>query len=87
MEGGKGIKNSRGKASRKINSWLSSYWPCRPGFFPSIKFDKVTGKEKQQLMKGEIRKGEEEDRMGKIVGLRQSGAWTKWESTVNKKIK
>ena len=38
-------------------------------------------------MQGEIRKGEEENRMGKMVRLRQQGAWTRWESMVNQKIK
>ena len=46
--------------------------------------DKVAGKEKQQ---GEIRKVEEENRMGKMVGLREQGAWTRGESMDNRKIK
>ena len=57
------------------------------GFFLTIKLDKIAGKEKQRLLQGEIRKGEEENRMRKMVGLRQQGAWTRWESMVNRKIK
>ena len=48
------------------------------GVFPSVRVDKVEGKEKQQLLQGKIRKSEEENRMGKLVGLRQQGAWTRW---------
>ena len=44
------------------------------GVFLSIRIDKIAGKEKQKLLQGEIRKGEEENRMGEMVGLRQQGA-------------
>ena len=39
------------------------------GVSPSIRVDKAAGKEKHQLLQGEIRKGEEKNRMGKMVGV------------------
>ena len=86
MESGKGIKNCRGTTSRKRNPRGSSYWPHRLGVSPAIRVDKAAGKEKHQLLQGEIRKGEEKNRTGKMVGLRQ-GARTRLESTVNRKVR
>ena len=86
MESSVGIKNFRGTISRKRNPMRSSFWLRWPRVFPTIRIDKSAGKEKYQLLQGEIRKGEEEKRMGKMLGLRQ-GACTRWESMINQEIK
>ena len=65
MESSKGIKNCRGTTLRKRNPRSTEYWPRRPGVFPTIRVDKAADKKKHQLLQGEIRKGEEENRMGK----------------------
>ena len=49
------------------------------GFFPAIRVDKALGKKRHQLLQSEIRRSEEEKRVEKMVGMRQQGAWTKWE--------
>ena len=56
------------------------------GFFPGIRYDKVRGKERQHLLQEEVRAGVEEKRVGRMVGLSQQGAWTKWENTLQRKI-
>ena len=56
------------------------------GFFPTIRIDKPLGRERHQLLQSEIRRSKEEKRGEKMVGMRQHGAWTKWESMVKRKI-
>lgn len=56
-------------------------------FFPTIRVDRAKDKEKNLLIQEEVRKGEEEKRVAKMVALRQQGAWTNWESIIYRKIK
>lgn len=57
------------------------------GYFPSIRYDKVAGKEKYALLQEEVQKSEEESRVTKMVGMSKQGAWTKWESIIHQKVK
>ena len=74
------MKKCRGTTSRKRNGFVAT--GHAPGFFPTIRVDKATGKEKHLLLQDEIRKGEAENN-GKMLGLRQQCAWTRWESMVS----
>ncbi len=48
------------------------------GYFPKIQVGKAQGKERHNLIQEEVWAGVE----GERVGLRQQGAWTRWESTL-----
>ncbi|RXN33229.1 reverse transcriptase [Labeo rohita] len=52
----------------------------------SVAFDKAQGKDRCQLVQEEIRAGVEERRMSTIVGMRQQGAWTRWELAMDRTI-
>ncbi|XP_073731592.1 uncharacterized protein [Misgurnus anguillicaudatus] len=50
------------------------------------RFNKAQGKEKRQLIQDEVRAGEEESRGSRAVGMRQQGAWTRWEQAAERRI-
>ena len=56
------------------------------GYFPTTQVSQAKGKDRRRLIQEEVRKGVEEDRLCKMVGLAQQGAWTKWEDTIQRKI-
>ena len=56
------------------------------GFFPSTHTISAKGKERRHLILEEVRKGVEEGRYGKMVGLSQQGAWTRWEDVEKKRL-
>lgn len=56
------------------------------GYFPKTIISQVRGKEKHHLIQEEVRAGVEEERVSRAVGLRQQGAWTRWESALQRKI-
>ena len=56
------------------------------GFFPSTHTISAKGKERCHLILEEVREGVEEGRYGKMVGLGQQGAWTRWEDVEKKKV-
>ncbi|XP_049897834.1 uncharacterized protein LOC126388657 [Epinephelus moara] len=47
---------------------------------------KAQGKERRQLIQEEVRAGVEEARCTRTVGMRQQGAWTRWEEAADRKI-
>lgn len=49
------------------------------GSTPRPHYNKARGKEHRQLVQDEIRAGVEETHISRIVGMRQQGAWTRWE--------
>ena len=55
------------------------------GFFPSTHTNSAKGKERRQLILEEVREGVEV-RYGKMVGLSQQGAWTRWEDVEKKGV-
>ena len=55
------------------------------GFFPSTHTIRAKGKERRHLIL-EVREGVEEGRYGKIVGLSQQGAWTRWEDVEKRRV-
>ncbi|MCI4390737.1 hypothetical protein PGIGA_G00126150 [Pangasianodon gigas] len=55
-------------------------------YVPKIQVSKARGKERHQLLQEEVRAGLEEERVGRAVGLRQQGAWTRWESALQRKV-
>ncbi|KAL3976498.1 mitochondrial import inner membrane translocase subunit TIM8 [Sarotherodon galilaeus] len=52
------------------------------GYFPKAQVSRAQGKERHQLLQEEVRAGVEEERVSRAVGLKQQGAWTRWESTL-----
>ena len=60
----------------------------RSGFgnVPTTRFDKSHGKERRQLVQSEVRAGVEEERITKMVGMRQQGAWVNWEHALERKV-
>ncbi|XP_062272394.1 LOW QUALITY PROTEIN: uncharacterized protein LOC133978067 [Scomber scombrus] len=56
------------------------------GYFPKTQVSKTHGKERHHLFQEEVRVGVEEERVSRAVGLRQQGAWTKWESALQRRI-
>ena len=53
-------------------------------FFPTNRVDESSYKSKQRLIQDEVRKGEDEISLTKLVGLKQQGAWN---SIMQRKIK
>ncbi|KAK1788714.1 hypothetical protein P4O66_002535 [Electrophorus voltai] len=47
------------------------------GYFPKTQVSKTQGKERHHLLQEEIRAGVEEERVSRVVGLWQQGAWTR----------
>ncbi|XP_073720025.1 uncharacterized protein [Misgurnus anguillicaudatus] len=56
------------------------------GTFQVPRLDKARGKERRQLVQGEVRAAVEEERSSKAVGMARQGAWTRWEQAVERKI-
>ncbi|TWW53841.1 hypothetical protein D4764_0194930 [Takifugu flavidus] len=56
------------------------------GYFPKTQVSHARGKERNHLLQEEVRAGVEEERVGRAVGLRQQGAWTRWESALQRKV-
>lgn len=61
---------------------------CRAGLdsSPTTHYNKAEGKDRQGLVQKEVRAGVKELHESQMVGLRQQGAWTKWEQTVEGRI-
>lgn len=59
---------------------------ARLGTSPTTHYKKLTGKERRDLVQHDVRAGVEEQRTSQWVGLRQQGAWTKWEEAMDRKI-
>ena len=55
-------------------------------FFPSTHTISAKVKERRHLILEEVREGVEEGRYGKMVGLSQQGAWTRWEDVEMKRV-
>ncbi len=49
------------------------------GSFSKPHYDKARGRKQRQLVQNEVQAEVEEDRLTKMVGMRQNGAWTRWE--------
>ncbi|XP_057679566.1 uncharacterized protein LOC130908003 [Corythoichthys intestinalis] len=56
------------------------------GYIPKTQVSQARGKERQHLLQEEVRAGLEEERVGRALGLRQQGAWTRWEGTLQRKV-
>ncbi|XP_077372334.1 uncharacterized protein LOC144033646 [Festucalex cinctus] len=56
------------------------------GSNPRPSYNKAQGKEKRLLIQEEVRAGVEEERCSRTVGMRQQGAWTRWEEAARRKI-
>ena len=56
------------------------------GSNPRPHYKKAQGKERRQLIQEEVRAGVEEARCSRTVGMRQQGAWTRWEEAAGRKI-
>ncbi|XP_061733213.1 uncharacterized protein LOC133536595 [Nerophis ophidion] len=50
------------------------------------RYDKAQGKEKRSLILEEVRAGVEERRACQMAGMRQQGAWTRWEQASERKV-
>ena len=56
------------------------------GSVATTRYDKALGKDRRRLVQEEVRTGVEELRASQMVGMRQQGAWTRWEQAVDRKI-
>ncbi|XP_075343502.1 uncharacterized protein LOC142401936 [Odontesthes bonariensis] len=56
------------------------------GSNPRPSYNKAKGKERRQLIQEEVRAGVEEARCSRTVGMRQQGAWTRWEEAAARKV-
>lgn len=56
------------------------------GAIPQPCYRKARGKDKRQLVLKEVRAGMEEERTGRMVGMQQQGAWTRWEGALDRKV-
>ncbi|XP_063050108.1 uncharacterized protein LOC134444859 [Engraulis encrasicolus] len=56
------------------------------GSNPRPSYNKAKGKERRQLIQEEVRAGVEEARCSRMVGMRQQGAWTRWEEAAARKV-
>nr|XP_057943465.1 uncharacterized protein LOC131138512 [Doryrhamphus excisus] len=50
------------------------------------RYDKAQGRERRQMVQGEIRAEVEEERRTRTVAMRQQGAWTNWDQASARKI-
>ncbi|XP_060938981.1 uncharacterized protein LOC133018922 [Limanda limanda] len=55
------------------------------GSFPTPQMN-TRGKERRRLVQEEVRAAVEETRTCKAVGMKQQGAWTRWENAVERKV-
>ncbi|XP_055496018.1 uncharacterized protein LOC129699945 [Leucoraja erinacea] len=65
--------------------WWES-WQLAERVWNTSLLGKTQGKERHHLIQEEVRAGVEEERVSRTVGLRQQGAWTRWESTPQRRI-
>ena len=56
------------------------------GYEKGPNLSKVCGKERRALLLKEVKTGEEEKRLTKMVGMGQQGAWTKWTNVEQRKF-
>lgn len=56
------------------------------GTTSTTQYSKARGKERRDFIQLEVRAGIEEQRASQWVGLRQQGAWTRWEEAMDRKI-
>lgn len=56
------------------------------GSITRARFDKAEGKDRRALLQEEVRAAVEEERASTIIGMRQQGAWTRWEQAVERKV-
>ncbi|XP_053183947.1 LOW QUALITY PROTEIN: uncharacterized protein LOC128367182 [Scomber japonicus] len=56
------------------------------GAIPQPRHDKAQGKDRRHLVLKEVRAGVEEVRTSRMVGMRQQGAWTRWEGALERKL-
>ncbi|XP_034552669.1 LOW QUALITY PROTEIN: uncharacterized protein LOC117822130 [Notolabrus celidotus] len=50
------------------------------------RYNKAQGKDKRSLIQEEVRAAVEDQRTSRMVGMRQQGAWTRWEQAVERKV-
>ncbi|KAJ8014240.1 hypothetical protein DPEC_G00038200 [Dallia pectoralis] len=50
------------------------------------RYNKAQGKDRRSLVQQEVRAAVEEERASRMVGMRQQGAWTRWEHAVDRKV-
>ena len=56
------------------------------GTFRTPQYDKARGEERRRLVQEEVKVAVEEERTSRAVGLRQQGAWTRWEQAMDRKV-
>lgn len=56
------------------------------GSFATPHIDTIKGKERRHLVQEEVRAVIEEERTCRTVGMRQQGAWIRWENAVERKV-
>ncbi|KAJ8002289.1 hypothetical protein DPEC_G00178340 [Dallia pectoralis] len=56
------------------------------GSSTTSRYNKAQGKDRRSLVQQEGRAAVEEERASRMVGMRQQGAWTRWEHAVDRKV-
>lgn len=84
MEGNRSSQQDGIKVAPQSACGNSGNWPSRSRQH-SIN-SKAKGKERQDLIQKDMRAGVKGQRACQMVGLRQQGAWTRWEQAVDRKI-
>lgn len=56
------------------------------GSFPAPHVNLSSGKERNSLVQEEVRATVEEIRSCRAVGMKQQGAWTRWEKAIDRKV-
>ncbi len=56
------------------------------GSFSTPHIDTIKGKERRRLVQEEVRAVVEEERTCRTVGMRQQGAWIRWENAIERKV-
>ncbi len=82
-----GIGRHRKRWTERRYGWGNVAVGCADlGSFSKPHYDKARGRKQRQLVQNEVQAEVEEDRLTKMVGMRQNGAWTRWENAEQCKI-
>ncbi|RXN07453.1 reverse transcriptase [Labeo rohita] len=83
---GKAVELAESRLRQKALVGIVATGRAGLGYFPKTLISQARGKERHHLLQEEVRAGVEEERVSRAVGLRQQGAWTRWESTLQRRI-
>ncbi|XP_023810165.1 uncharacterized protein LOC105353972 [Oryzias latipes] len=83
---GKAVEEAESRLRQKALVGTVAIGRAGLGYLPKTVVSQAHGKERHRLLQEEVRAGVEEERASRLTGLRQQGAWTRWESTLQRRI-